>query len=284
MDIVTIHSTTKSNSSGNLTVHNSTPVSTPKHKAVIGGSVSGAVLFFLALMALYLLLRKRRRSRNDRQAETRASSGQLRAPRASIGEPEREIASNSMIGPFRELADTGRAELRNFQTSFTSGAGIAVMADSGSMNAQEMRTQRSSQEMLTLFVNQPEPCEAHTITCLSPQSHIRIHSMDWTSLMATVDSKSTRQSSTDSERVKTQIYASYVRKPLDLNRTLPPTPILESPMDFAMYAEPEDTGPSHPQSEGTDTTLRSPLSRLVSPQSILSKYSRNHGGNGVPVF
>ena len=235
-------------------------------------------------MALYLMLRKRRTSRNEREAETPESSGQLRTPRASIGEPALEIASNSIVGPFRELPDSGKAELRNFQTPSAPETGVPGVTDSDPMTVQEMRTQRSSQEMLTLFINQPKPCKALTTTRLPQQSRIRIHSIDDISLIATITSTSTQQSivrsSIDCERVKTQIYASYFRKPLDLNRTLPPTPISESSMHSPSMPSPKIQDPSHPRSEGTNATLWPPLSRLVSPQSIVSKYSRDYRGNG----
>lgn len=158
-------------------------------------------------------------------------------PRALVFDYPREIDHNSMVEPFRELPDSAKAtvELLNEHSPSGSGNEICEMsevlppvshelrADGGSLVMQQTRTASS--------------CNIFTSMKTPRKSWMSLASSDGAACVETVISASPQQrkevsmtrASIGSSNLEAEIFSLYVRKPLDLDSSLPPTPISESP-------------------------------------------------------
>ena len=150
----------------------------------IGVSVGLIALFLLSLVATVLLVKKktwRLPQDKERGRET------MELWQHSI----QEIANNSLVGPYRELPDSGKAEL----------------VDPTAPVAHELMNHRPSDGKITLHYHAPRSkCTTIVSTNMLTQN--------WTSI----------DTSSDMQCAKVQKL-----EMTNLNRSLPPTPISESP-------------------------------------------------------
>ena len=145
-----------------------------------------------------------------------------------------EIATNSLVGLFRELPDSGKVELRD-QRSFSESDNVtAGMATSDQLVAQELRTRRSSPSVLQSAATS----ESQNYLM---KAFARTHCNDKMVFDETSDAErviavrsrpeghETERASIVSSNVEAEIYSLYRRSPLGFSGSLPPTPISESP-------------------------------------------------------
>ena len=144
-----------------------------------------------------------------------------------------EIATNSLIGLFRELPDNGKVELcdqRSFSRPDNINAGMAI---SDQPDAQGLRTRQSSPSVLQSAVTseiQNNLMKAFATT--SRKDGIYIDELSDAERVSAVRARpedhEMERASVVSSNVEAEIYSLYLRRPLDLSRSLPPTPIPES--------------------------------------------------------
>lgn len=166
-------------------------------------------------------------------------------PRSSVPDSAREVGNNSIVGSVREFPDTGVAELLDELLHQLSPTDPRHQTRSGSRAipepSYELRSHRSS---LILAQTRSSSIGPLYITKQVPRKgRMTIATSDSRSSVQVVLSTAAQQFDVDEDiasvvtsELKTQIYSSYLRKPLDLNRSLPPTPISETPSTTPILA------------------------------------------------
>ncbi|KAG6991095.1 hypothetical protein G7Y79_00057g090770 [Physcia stellaris] len=285
-NLVTIHSATLSPSSNSTSLN---PPATPpesqrSHKTINVASIATAVVVFILIIAgaIYAYIRRRsRRLRKQREGNASQPSNDAQEVRPLTIDSVREIDNNSMVGPFRELPDTSLTELRGTHSLQAARNSISETAVPPSPILHELRTHRSSQEKVITRKARGQIHKTSTTTQPRSQSHISASTRNSTrrptrsirTVTAASTQKSDSRSSTDSISLKTAIYASYMRKPLDLNRSLPPTPISESPMVSPLAQRFTNTASSRLRSQSVGVAPPVPISAVTAPPKLVSRYS-----------
>ena len=222
-------------------------IEAPNHSrrmAILGTSIGSGVLVLLVLIASILVIRRnRRRTRQQANIGLNHNSTWLREPfqdpRPSTISFTRELDDNSNIGLIPEIPDTGVAELLDelFHEMSLSAPDHARRHSSGIIPqvSHELRTNRSSQVVVRPRAPSNGPfCKVNDV----PRKRCKdIVTSDGASTMQMVlvlsaqhiDHVDQDDASEVTSNLEAQIYSSYMRKSLDLNRTLPPTPISETP-------------------------------------------------------
>ena len=232
--------------------------------------------------AIYVYVRRRsRRLRQQREDNASEPSNTTPDVRPLTIDSIREIDNNSMVGPFRELPDTGMTELPGPQSLQAARNSILETAVSPRPTVHELRTHRSSQEKVIVMKGRSHIDKTSTATQPRSQSHISastrnsarrpIRSIKTQTAVST--QKSDSRSSIDSISLKTAIYASYMRKPLDLQRSLPPTPISESPMVSPLAHRFTGTASSRLRSQSVGIAPPVPISAVTPRPKLVSRYS-----------
>lgn len=263
-----------------VAIPSATETSSRLHRNVIIGTSIGIALFFLLATVATLLAVRRWRQR----ATTRLSSEPTELPRpfqepgALIVHSPCEIDQSSLVGPLRELHDcaTAKVELLNEQNASGSGNEIPEMPEALRTVPQEPRTDRSSRVMV-------QTRTANRWKIFTPTKNPR---KSWTSFASssgsphveTVISASTQQRDTNRDRASigtsnlAEIYAYYTQKSFDLDRSLPPTPISESPQVSPVLAEFGQGSSFCRRPQMSETSARDSLSAFISPKMPISKY------------
>ena len=203
-------------------------------RKVIAGASTGATVFvLLVVLVIALFMRKRRQKSNGQNnPDLPGASTFSRKSRGSTICSVREIDNNSTVGPIRELPDSGKAELLDQQTPSGSGNEISELSTALPV-VHELRTNRSSVEQFMIQANHTTTCKIFMSPKISRKSASSAGSTDDKPYVETVISASAQRSmirtSTETSQPKTHMCGSYMRKPLDLNRSLPPLPFSESP-------------------------------------------------------
>ena len=205
--IVTIHSTDKH----------------PSNRKVIGGVLGGASALVVLIIAVLLFVwwrRKRHQSagakgysisspstNTDGTSDTYVSGQQA----AYV----REIDTNSLVGPYRELHDVGKVELLDEKMPSGSGNAIPEISMVQAMPV-ELRTRHSSMDTVSpqSWYNR----DSHIASIV--ESPVR--EPEAAHLQSGMTSRATSKAFED-------IYVSYDRVALDLEKPLPPTPGLKRP-------------------------------------------------------
>ncbi|KAL6720917.1 hypothetical protein ACLMJK_000016 [Lecanora helva] len=244
--LVTIPSTTKSVSAG--------------HKnAIIGTAIGVAFVAFLVAVLIWLIIR---RPQDQTQGTEKASKHSSDFENSKIRTvcSVREIDNNSLCGPFRELPDNGRVELLDNQSPSGSGNDISEMSQPIKYIVHELGTHHSSKQNSITLANIAENLKIVKSTEISRESRTDCGSLECSPVVETTISASTRASTSDLEvSTPASTAASAVSPPpppdltrsdtdeslenadsskrvrlkqLDLDRSLPPTPISESPQLF----------------------------------------------------
>ena len=158
-------------------------------------------------------------------------------PKALSFKYAREIDDNSMVEPFRELPDSAKArvELLNKQAPSGSGNNTFEMSEVLAPVSHELRADQGSHVMIQTHT--ADRWKIFTSTKFLRKSWTSLASSDRATCIETAISASPLQrkgismgrTSIDTSNLEAEIYSLYLRKSLDLNRSLPPTPISESP-------------------------------------------------------
>ncbi len=264
---------------------------TPNHlrrNIAIGTSIGTAFFLLLAsLAAIFAIRRRRQKAITQLGNETTDPPTPFREPRALIVSSPREIGQNSMVGPVRELPNSAKAkeELLNEQAPSGSGNEIAEMSEALAPVSEELRNNRSSRVMVQ--TRNPNRCKIFTSTKISRKSWPSFASSDGV-CVETVISASAQRREMDVDRasiitssLEAEIYSLYTRKSIDLYRSLPPTPISESPQLSPILVKMNDRSPFRQRPQMVETSTRGSMSAFVSPQmpaltypATISKHQR----------
>lgn len=271
--------------SANIVTISST-TATPNHisrVAVIGISIGAAIFSLLNILAVVFFVR-RQQGKIPPQVEsnTPEPSTPLKDfnTRTICSIPE--IDQNSLCGPYRELPDNGKAELLDENFPSGSGKDISEMGQAPPPVVHELRTTRSSKDHAMVQIGKKGGI--FVSTKFSRKSWTSIESSDGTPCIETLISSSPwhsnlilDKSSVHSFDIEKEILASYRRKSLNLQRSLPPTLISESPQVSPVIG-------TFSHRFATPRPLRTVLlgvnksmSAFISPKSPMSKYSSLRG-------
>lgn len=192
-------------------------------------------------------------------------------PRAVIVSSAREIDGNSMVRHFHELPDSAKAELLNAPAPSGLGNEIFEMSESFSPVPHELKPSQGPHVMV-------QKRTADTWKILFPTKTPR---KTWTSFASTDDapcvgtviSASTQRKETNMDKESTttsnleaEIISLYVGKSLDLNRSLPPTPISESPQVSPVLEIFNERSSLHRRPQMLKILTSGPGSAFVSPE------------------
>ena len=185
--------------------------------------------------------------------------------RALIISSAREIGHNSGVVPLRELPNSAK-ELLNEQAPLGSSNEIFEMSEAHPPSSYELRTSRGSHVMV-------ETCSGDRWKILFPtkiprKSWMSVGSSDGAPGAETVVSASAQRKEiiTDgisivTSNLEAEIYSLYLRPSLDLDRSLPPTPISESPQVPPFLEE---------VNEGSSSPARGSRTAFLSPEMLVS--------------
>jgi len=223
-----------------------------RRNVVLGTSIGSAAFLLLLVVAIIFVVRRKRRHTRQREdvGLNRNITGHqetLQDPRPSIISYTREIDDNSNIGHIHEIPDTGVAELFNellYEMS-PSEPGHGTARSSGVLPqvSHELRTHRSSQVVVHARTSSKGPLyrlkEVPRKNCKDVVTSDGASTIQMVLALSAqhVDHVDQDDASGVTSNLKAQIYSSYMRKPLDLNRTLPPTPISETPQASPAVAD-----------------------------------------------
>lgn len=208
-----------------------------RRNVAIGTGITIALFILLAtLAAIFAIRRWRAKTTVQPSSETTELSTLPQEPRASIISSSREIGNNSIAGPIRELPDSAlvKAELLNAQAPSGSGNQIFEMSEAVPPIFHELRTHGSSPAMVHKSIANSH--KIFTSTKVSGKSRMSVASSSGSPFVGTVMSILGQRKEIAMNRVsiatsnlEAEILSSYLRKSLNLDKSLPPTPISESP-------------------------------------------------------
>ena len=276
-NVVTIHSSTSSlgHINHNDTIIPGAPRPTSS-KVIIGSSVGAAVLLLLLFIVATSCIRQRRRKLQQQQRADipeRPETDQDR--RSPINHSIHEIGNNSIVGFFRELADSSKAELQDEQSRSGSRNKNLGITESSTPSLHELRTNRSSHEKLLMEAIRAHTSKISKATNITNQSRFSATTASRSSCVESVEAASAQQSvlhsSTGSVGLKIQIYASYLRESPDLDRSLPPTPISESPMVSPLTPRFKKRPASRRVLQNVDSAQNLSVSTYIAPLNLRSK-------------
>lgn len=253
-------------------------LSDTRRNVTIGTSIGLAALLIILMAIIFAVRRKQRRRSHCSNRVVDPYNHPQQPEELKFSKTPKEIDENSMVGPFRELPSSGKVELLDETSPSGSGKAILEMSRALPLVAHELRTHRSSRVML-----QNHPANIGKIfmsTQISRKSWTSLASSDGTPSVQTVIAASAKHEQLDvdaasvaTSNLEAEIYCSYLRKPIDLERSLPPTPISESPQ-VSPVAIKFDNGSSFQQRPHfTKVQTRGSMSAFVSPEMPISRYS-----------
>lgn len=276
MDLVSIQSTDKTHESGPSASPSAVPNHDHQHRDIIIGASIGAAAFLLLVVTVTILVIRMRRKkiREDSQNEHVTTQHEESVEPASIH--TQEIGNNSLIWPFREAPDNEVVELpeRNSPSNHSRSSRASGRPRS---DAYTLQSRRGSQ--LNKPSEQGDIRQIHLSTTMSRSVAANNAPSADTLGIETVIFAAPRSGDFDldvasisTSNTKTAIFSSYMRKPLDLNRSLPPTPISESPQWSPAVAK------FHRGSSFRERPLRTPsnshkiISAFTSPRYPISSF------------
>ena len=214
---------------------------------VIGASVGAVVSLFLVIVAIFLAIRMRRRRTQKREASqvrydnTKPYDEKPVELLASVGVYAQEIGNNSLIWPCREVPENGMVELPDEDSP--SDDHILSSRTSNIPLPDEVAPQNRQSSQFITTSDMRNLRRTHLSTAMSRSRRANSAPSNGTSDFETMIFACSQSEDFDPEvdsittsNTKTAIYSSYLREPLDLDRSLPPTPISESPQDSPLNA------------------------------------------------
>ena len=259
-----------------------------RRETIIGTSV-GAVLFLISVIVVFLFFIRKRRRKSGK-----VSHDELRSPMPSDNPSVfsicsvREIDNNSMCGPVRELPDTSRAELLDEQLPSGSGNEISEMYQPFPRTTTELNSHMSASQhsmaqthtVNTGRISTRLPRRSYSSFIINPPLRISFTSFDCTSCIENVVSAPAHSMTLDDGLASTptsnsvaEIYSLYMRESPNLDRSLPPTPISESPQTSPVSIKFERGNRSRPLPQVPQVTARGSMFPVVSPNIPTSRYS-----------
>ena len=250
-----------------------------RRNVAIGTSIGTAFFLLLAtLAAIFAVRRRRQKAITQLNNTTTDPPTPFREPRALIFSSVREIGNNSMVGPVRELPNSAKAkeELLNEQAPSGSGNEIAEMSEALAPVSDELRANRSSRVMVQ--TRNPNRCKIFTSTKISRKSWPSFASSDEVCVETVISASAQRkemdvdEASIITSSLEAEIYSLYTRKSLDLYRSLPPTPISESPQLSPILVKLNDRSPFCQRPQVVETSPRGSMSAFISPPMPVLTY------------
>lgn len=252
-----------------------------RRKTIIGTSVGAASLLILVILAFLLVMRNRRQksgkliSHEDSRPPVPSEN-----PRVLSHCSVREIDNNSMCGPVRELSNTAKAELQDEQTPSGSGNEISEMYQPLPPIVHELKSHMTSRQHSMVQTHTVNTGRIFMSTRISRKSETSLTSFDSIACVETVISASAHRENLDSgqasvysSNAEAEIYALYMRKSLNLDRSLPPTPISESPQTSPVVIKFDRGNSFRPRPQIVRTPARGSMSAIVSLGIPTSRYS-----------
>ena len=279
MDLVSIQSMDKVDES----VPSASPSVVSKHDhrhrdTIIGSSIGAAAFLMIAVIVAILLIRTRRRKKGREGSQSQYITAQHED---SVELPDltstQEIGNNSLIWPFREAPDNGVVELPERISPSEDHRQSSRASHMSRPDGHTLQSGRGSQ--LNTPSGQGDPRRIHLSTTISRSSRADTASSTGTSGIETVIFASPMSEDFDLEgasittsNTKAAIFSSYMRKPLDLNRSLPPTPISESPQWSPAVATFNRGSTFREQPLKTPTNSPTIISAFASPRYPVSSF------------
>ena len=226
-----------------------------RRNVAIGTSIGTAsFLIFAALAAFFAIRRWQQKTMTQRNSEATQPPTPFCEPTAVKVSSAREIDHNSRAGNVRELPDSTRArvELPSGQAPLAPDNEVFEMSEAPPPIPHGSKPGRGSHVMV-----QERTADAWRIffpTKVPRRSWTSVASSDGVPCDETVISASAQrkelnmdEASTITSNLEAEILSLYVRTPLDLNRSLPPTPISESPQVSPTLKDSNIGSYQHPQ-------------------------------------
>ena len=213
-------------------------------------------------------------------------------PRALSLEYAQEIGYNSMVEPFRELPDSAKArvELRNEQSPLGSGNETSGMPEVLPPVSHELSADRGSHVMVQ--TRTADRWKIFMSTNISRKSWTSLALSDRATCTETAISTSPLprkgisigRSSIVTSNLAAEIYSLYRRKSLDLNRSLPPTPISQSPQTSPVLVTSNVLSSFYQHPQMAKISARGSMSASDSPARPVPKYPAIFSKhNGLPL-
>lgn len=254
---------------------------TPNHlrrNVIIGISLGTAMLLLIATLAATFAMRRwRQKAITQLRNKAIQIPAPFQEPRQSNVRLAQDEGHNSTVGLFSELSDNAKArvELLNEQAPSGSGNEIPEMSQALPIISHELGTNRSSHVMV-----QTRTANRYIIfasTEILRKSWTSFASSDGAPCVETVISASAQRKETEVDRAsiassnpEAEIFSLYTRRSPDLNRSLPPTPISESPQISPVVGGFNGLSCHRPQV--VKSSVRGSLSALISPEMPVSTY------------
>ena len=255
-----------------VAISSATEISNHSRRNVAIGTSIGvtSLLLLAAFSAIFVVRRWRQQKSSQLSSEATEPHTPFQEPRASVISPAREIGHNSMFSPFRELPDSAKAEVE----LPGSGNAITEMSEDLPPVIHELRINRGPHVMV-----QTRNANSNKIF-----KSTKISGESWPSFASsggayveTIISASNQRKESNMDRasivtsdVEAEIYALYIRESLDLNRSLPPTPISESPQLSPKFNE---RSPFRQRPQMVNTSARGSMSAFISPEMPVLSYT-----------
>ena len=280
MDIVSIQSIDKAHESGLA----ASPLVPPEHDhrhrgIIIGASIGAAAFLLIVVTGTILAIRMRRRHRTKVREESQRPhvyEGSVEPP-GPVGISTQEIGNNSLIWPFREVPYNGVVELPERTSPSDNHSQSSRASRILRPIAYALQGRRDSQ--LNTPSDMRDLRRIHLSTTMSRSSRANNPSSVGTLGTETVIFTSPKLEDFDPEvasittsNTKKAIFSSYMRKPLDLNRSLPPTPISESPQCSPIVARFDRGSSSQEHPLKAPTNSYEIMSAFTSPRYPISSF------------
>ena len=208
-----------------------------RRNVAIGTSIGTAsFLLFAALAAFFAIRRWRQKTTTQRNSEATQPPTPFREPRELMVSSAQEIDHNSMADNVHKLPDSTRAivELPSEQAPSAPENEIFEMPEAPPPVPQESKPGRGPQVMV-----QERTADTWKVlfpTSMPRRSWMSVASSDGAPCVETVLSASAQrkelnmdEASIITSNLEAEILSLYVRTPLDLSRSMSPTPISQSP-------------------------------------------------------
>jgi len=212
-------------------------------KTIIGTSTGAASFLILVILAILFIMRHwtRKAGKTSSYDHSRSTTSSCVLRNFSICSLC-EMDNNSTCGSIRELADTAKAELLDERSRSGSSNRIPELFQSLSRMVHELRSYTTSRHHSVSHTHSVNASRILISTRISRKSRTSFRSSSSAPCVETTISSSAHRenlnrghTSVIAPTTAAEIYDLYMRRSLDLNRSLPPTPISESPQTSPIF-------------------------------------------------
>jgi len=192
----------------------------------------------------------------------------------------RKIDSDSIYRPIRELPDTTRAELLDERSPSGSSNTIPELFQSFARMAHELRSYTTSRHHSVSHTHSVNASRILISTRISRKSRTSFRSSSSAPCVETTISSSAHrenpnrgQTSVIAPTTAAEIYELYMRRSLNLDRSLPPTPISESPQMSPVFIRFSQGNSFCPRPHILQVPERAYDYAVIHPDIPMSRYS-----------